>query len=146
MTDPILSTIAPLILIGIGVVIIALEALIYSFILIWFGLGLVLVGLISFYYDFNDGVWQLATASLIAIFLLLTLRTTIMRKFLKAKDTIPKEDFLNTTGIGIIENGKVNFKATYWEINSVKHEHFKEGEKVQVIRATKGVAYIEKLP
>ena len=145
MTVPILSTIAPLILIGAGIILIAIEALIYSFIFIWFGISLIIIGIVSFYYMFDNGIWQLASASLIAIMLLLTLRTTLMSKFLKSKDNAPKEDFLNAAGKGMIQNGKVYYKATYWDIDSDLNETFQEDEQIEVVSASKGVAKIKKL-
>ena len=66
-----LNVIDPYILLAIGVALVALEALIASFIVIWFGIGFLIVAIISFFFIFSAGVWQLATISLISIFLIL---------------------------------------------------------------------------
>lgn len=55
----------------------------------------------------------------------------------------PKENFFNESGEGVIKEGKVYFKGTYWKIAS--HEEFQENEKVQVIKVEGSTAIIKKL-
>jgi membrane protein implicated in regulation of membrane protease activity len=139
-----LSVIDPYILLGIGVVLIALEAVVTSFILIWFGIGFVLTAFISYAYPFNDGLWQLAIASFISILLLLLLRKRTFKKFLSSDEKIT-DNFLNEKGIGEIKNEKVFYKGTYWEIDAdVDESIFKECEKVLVTKTFKNFATIEK--
>ena len=114
-----LNVIDPYILLAIGVALVALEALIASFIVIWFGIGFLIVAIISFFFIFSAGVWQLATISLISIFLILFLRKKVVDTFSKSKIEV-SDDFLNEKGIGEIKNSKVFYKGTYWEIDS-KH-------------------------
>ena len=142
MHSQILSVFSPMVLIGVGIILIALEAFIYSFFIVWFGIGLIIVGVLSNFYNFSDGMWQLAFTAVIALLLLFTLRAKISSKFLKEQDQAPKEDFLNQTGRGVIKNNKVYFKATYWDIKS--DDNFKDGEEVEVVEASKGVARIKK--
>ena len=66
-----------------------------------------------------------------------------MEKFLKSKDQEINDTFLNEKGEGVIKNGKVEYKATYWDIDS-KDTDFKEGEKVIVLSALRNKAKIEK--
>ena len=89
-----LSVIDPYILLGIGIVLIALEAVITSFILIWFGIGFMLTALISYFYTFDDGIWQIAIASFISLLLLAILRKKIFKNFLNPEKEI-NDNFLN---------------------------------------------------
>ena len=143
-TQIILSVIDPYILLAIGVALIAFEAVIVSFVLVWFGVGFVLTALISYIYIFGDGIWQIATASIISLILLLLLRKKVLESFLKSKKDI-SDDFLNEKGIGEIRNSKVFYKATYWDIDSkIDEKEFVEGEKVVVLKTHKNTATIEK--
>jgi len=139
-----LNVIDPYILLAIGVALVALEALIASFIVIWFGIGFLIVAIISFFFIFSAGVWQLATISLISIFLILFLRKKVVDTFSKSKIEV-SDDFLNEKGIGEIKNSKVFYKGTYWEIDSnLDEKEFFEGEKVLVLKTSKNMASIEK--
>ncbi len=139
-----LDIINPYILLGIGVLLIGLESIIASFILIWFGIGFLVTAFISMGYDFSDGVWQLASVSIISLFLILVVRKSILKFFLEPKEQI-KDDFLNESGIGQIKNSKVFFKGTYWEIDSeIDESEFSEGQKVKVLSTYKNFAKIEK--
>lgn len=143
-TQIILSVIDPYILLAIGVALIAFEALIASFVLIWFGLGFVLTALISYVYIFSDGVWQIAIASIFSLILLLLFRKKALESFLKSKKDI-SDNFLDEKGIGEIKNSKVFYKATYWDIDSaIDEKEFVEGEKVIVLKTHKNHATIEK--
>ncbi len=132
------------ILLGIGVALIAFEAIVTSFILIWFGLAFIITAIISNFYDYTDGIWQLATVSLISLILLFFLRKKVLDKFLNSKVKI-SDSFFNEKGIGQIKNKKVFYKGTYWEIDSnLDDEEFKEEEKVLVVKTYKNFASIQK--
>lgn len=139
-----LEIINPYILLGIGVVLIGLEAIVTSFILIWFGLGFILTAFISMFYDFSDGIWQLGIVAIISLLFILLLRKKVLEKFLSSKEDIT-DNFLEEGGYGEIKNEKVFFKGTYWEIDAAQDESsFKEGEKVIVKKTFKNSATIEK--
>lgn len=143
-TQIILNVIDPYILLAIGVALIAFEAVIASFVLIWFGFGFVLTALISYVYVFSDGVWQIAVASLFSLILLLLFRKKALESFLKSKKDI-SDNFLDEKGVGEIKNSKVFYKATYWDIDSeIDEKEFVEGEKVIVLKTHKNYATIEK--
>lgn len=143
-TQIILSVIDPYILLAIGVALIAFEAVIASFVLIWFGLGFVLIALISYMYIFSDGIWQIAVASIFSLILLLLFRKKALESFLKSKKDI-SDNFLDEKGIGEIKNSKVFYKATYWDIDStIDEKEFVEGEKVIVLKTHKNHATVEK--
>ena len=143
-TQIILSVIDPYILLAIGVALIAFEALIASFVLIWFGFGFILAALISYVYIFSDGLWQIAIASIFSLILLLLFRKKALESFLKSRKDI-SDNFLDEKGIGEIKNSKVLYKATYWDIDSaIDEKEFVEGEKVVVLKTFKNQATIEK--
>lgn len=143
-TIMLLDIINPYILLGIGVILIGLEAVIASFILIWFGLGFILTAFISMGFEFSDGVWQLATVAIISLLFIVLLRKKVLEKFLDSEEKVT-DNFLSEGGIGEIKNSKVFFKGTYWEINSdIDESEFKEGEKVEVIETSKNYAKIKK--
>ena len=139
-----LSAVDPYILLAIGVALVALEALIAAFILIWFGISFIIVAVISYFVVFSGAVWQLATVSLISIILILVLRKKVVEIFLKSKVEV-SDDYLNEKGIGEIKNSKVFYKGTYWDIDSqLDEKEFIEGEKVEVLKTFKNKATIEK--
>ena len=139
-----LNVIDPYILLALGVALVVLAALIASSSVIWFGIGFLIVAIISFFFIFSAGVWQLATISLISIFLILFLRKKVVDTFSKSKIEV-SDDFLNEKGIGEIKNSKVFYKGTYWEIDSnLDEKEFFEGEKVLVLKTSKNMASIEK--
>ncbi len=144
LIQTILDVIDPFILLAIGIALIAFEALIASFILIWFGVGFVVIAIVSSMYMFSDGIWQIAAASIISLLLLFLLRKKVLEKFLNSRKNI-SDDFLNEKGIGEIRNSKVFYKATYWDIDSnIDEKEFVEGEKVVVLKTHKNTAIIEK--
>ena len=136
--------IEPYTLLAIGVTLIALEAVIASFVVIWFGFGFVLVAFISFFYAYSNVIWQLATVSVISMILIFAFRNKFMKKFLESKVKV-SDDFLNEEGIGEIKNSKVFYKGTYWEIDpNINKDDFQEDEKIIVLRTSKNVAFIRK--
>ncbi|CAI6148748.1 MAG: hypothetical protein SPLUMA1_SPLUMAMAG1_00718 [uncultured Sulfurimonas sp.] len=145
MENQILNLISPIILIAIGIGLIALEAMIFSFVLFWFGIAAIIVGGLSFFPIYSDGLWQLASIAIIAMVLLLSLRVKATEIFLKSKDKKNNDNFLNEKGVGVIKDGKVYYKATYWNIDLNHTETFEEGEKVTVLGTAKGIADISKL-
>ncbi|MCP4969989.1 MAG: nodulation efficiency protein D [Arcobacter sp.] len=138
-----LDIINPYILLGIGVVLIGLEAVIASFILIWFGLGFIITAILSMYFDFSDGIWQLGVVAIISMSFILLFRKRVLEKFLSSEKNI-NDNFLEEGGYGEIKNQKVFFKGTYWEIDgSLDANKFKEGQKVIVKKTFKNFAFIE---
>lgn len=143
-TQIMLSVIDPYILLAIGILFIAFEAMIGSFVIIWFGIGFGITAFISNFYTFSDGIWQIATVSFISILLLLVFRKKVLETILKSKIEV-SDDFLNERGIGEIKNSKVFYKGTYWEVDSeIKTDNFEEGEKVVVLKTSKNNATIQK--
>ncbi len=144
-TQIILDISQPYILLAIGITLIALETFIGSFVVIWFGLGFIITAGISYFYEFSDGIWEIATVSIISLLLILFLRKKFTKIFMKS-DINVSDDFFNEKGIGEIKNSKVFYKGTYWEIDSlVEEKQFFEGEKVIVLKILKNNATIKKI-
>lgn len=137
-----LNAISPTILIAIGILLIAAEAATFTFVLFWFGIASIIVGIISYIVSFSDGAWQIAFIGIIAIALLFFLRTKTLDTFLKSKDGEIKDDFLNTKGVGTVKNGKIYYKATFWDCDDI--DSFKDGEKVEVLEAKKNMVKIKR--
>ena len=139
------SGLSPLVLLAIGVILIALESLLFSFVLFWFGLSFLIVGGISYLDVSLDLKWQLSLVAIISLALLVFLRAKALKIFLKSKEGENNDNFLNETGYGVIKNGKVFYKATYWDIDPMCKVTFDDGEKVFVQKAEKNIAFIEKI-
>lgn len=131
------------VLISIGVILIALESFLLSFVIAWFGIGFILVGLLSFYYTFENGYNQLAVVSIISLVLLFILKKRVKEYFLKSKEKAPTDNFLNESGYAVIRNNLVYFKGTYFEIENYGLD-IKEGDKVFVVSTNKNFATIKK--
>ena len=146
MESLILNPIDPFLLIGLGFLLIASEMLVTAFIMLWFGLGIIIVGIISYFYAYTDGIWQLASASIIALLLLIFLRNKFVREFLSPVDKLPEENFLNEEGQGVIKDVKVYYKSIFWTPDNLAIiSDFEEGEVVDVLEALKGKAKIRKI-
>lgn len=140
-----IDLISPLILIAVGIGLIALEALLFSFIVFWFGMATIIVGLLSYLNIFEDGLWQLSTIAILSMLLLFTMRSKALQLFLKSKDQEYNDNFLNEEGVGVIKESNVYYKATNWRIDPMNKDEFKEGEQVHVLSVKKGIATIKKL-
>jgi len=140
-----IDLISPLMLIAIGIGLIALEALLFSFVLFWFGVATIIVGVLSYLHIFGDGLWQLSSIAILSMILLFFLRSKVLQLFLKSKDGEHDDNFFNEEGVGVIRNGSLYYKATYWNIDPMNKEKFEDGEQVHVLSINKGIATIEKL-
>jgi membrane protein implicated in regulation of membrane protease activity len=143
MPTPIVEVFDPIILISIGIIFVALEALFFSFFVFWFGIAAIIVGMISYVVRFDNGLWQIASVAVLAVISLAVLRAKALDRFMKVAGKSPNDDFLNTSGTGVIKDNKVYFKATYWTIDS--HEKFIEDESVHVVSTKGATAVVQKL-
>jgi membrane protein implicated in regulation of membrane protease activity len=142
MEVTILSVISPIVLVGIGIFLMALEVLTFTFVLFWFGVAFIGVGVISYFVTFSDGAWQIASVGIISLVLLLFLRSRFLTIFLEArKGDEVQDDFFNMQGVGIVKNGKIYYKATYWDCDDM--ERLKEGQKVEILEVKKGKVKIK---
>ncbi|WP_198304513.1 NfeD family protein [Arcobacter vandammei] len=131
-------------LFALGVVLIALEVFVASFVVIWFGLGFLLVSFVELVFPINDIVWQICFVAILSLIFLFLFRKKLLVKFSKSQREV-KDNFFNEKGVGEIKNSKVFYKATYWEIDSkLDEKEFVEGEKVEVLKIHGNFATISK--
>ncbi|SFV51063.1 nodulation efficiency protein D (NfeD) [hydrothermal vent metagenome] len=100
-------------LIAIGIFLIGIEVLTYSFVLFFLGIGFVVTGAISKIYDFDNGIVQIATAFVIALVFAYFFRGKFIEMLSKTSDK--KEQRAHVSGTGIVEDGMIKFNGTYWK-------------------------------
>ena len=124
-----LETIAAYYLLAIGILLIGLEALTFTFVLFFLGIGFVFVSVISYFYMFDNGAIQVASAFVLALIFALILRKTLMKKLLKPKKD--KEERAHVSGVGFVEDGSVKFDGTYWKTLDDLSK-YKNGDEVKI--------------
>jgi len=117
-------------LLAAGILMIGLEAIVFSFFFIWLGFGFVVVAGLSYFGVFENGVAQLATAVSIGLVLVFALRKWSMSMINKTQDNT--EEKIHQSGIGIIDNGMIKMGGTYWKSDD-DLSVYKDGDKVEVI-------------
>jgi len=117
-------------LIAIGILLIGLEALIFSFVLFFFGVGFIVVGIVSNFYLFDNGIVQIAVAFVIALVFAYTFRKTLLEKMSKVSSK--SEEKAHVSGVGILIDGSIKFDGTYWNTQSDLSK-YEEGDKVTII-------------
>lgn len=142
MDNILMASISPEILYAMGVTLIVLEVFVFSFYLFFFGASLILTGALTAFGLTENTVQQLCAISVLIVLFLLLIRTRLVAYLTKGEEDI-NGDFLNEEGIGQVKNGKILYKATYWNFEPGK-EVFKEGEKVLVTSAKNNTASIKK--
>jgi len=117
-------------LLAIGIVLIGIEALFFSFFLIWIGIGFLLVSVLSYFGLYENGIAQIATACVIGLALVFALRKWSMSVLNKTQDSTEERSHIR--GTGTIDNGMVQMDGTYWHSDD-DLSGFKDGDKVEVI-------------
>ena len=118
-------------LFAIGIVLIGIEALFFSFFLIWIGIGFVLVSVLSYFGLYENGIAQIATACVVGLALVFALRKWSMNMLNKTQDN-HTEERTHIRGTGTIGNGMIEMDGTYWHSDD-DLSGFKDGDKVEVI-------------
>ena len=114
-----------------GVALIALEFMLGSFFVLFFGLGFLAVGVLGFFIDIA-WEYQILLIAIVSLVLLFALRKPLKAKFNSHENEL-KDDFLNESGDGEIREGMVYYKGTLWRYDG----NLAEGTKVRV-QGTKG--------
>jgi membrane protein implicated in regulation of membrane protease activity len=117
-------------LLAIGIVMIGLEAMIFSFFLVWLGVGFVIVAGLSYFGLFDSGTAQIATAVSIGLVLVFVLRKWSMSMVNKTEDD--SEEKIHKGGIGTIDNGMIKLDGTFWQTDD-DLSGYKDGDKVEVV-------------
>ncbi len=118
-------------MIAIGALLCALEFMLFSFYLLFFGLAFIIIGAVNFGIAF-EWPYQILGVAALAIVLLALLKAPLKSKFMSRKESF-NEEFLDETGVGEIRENMVYFKGTLWKYDG----NLANGEKVTVL-GTKG--------
>ena len=117
-------------LLAFGIILIGLEALIFSFFLVWIGIGFVIVAMLTYFGIFESGTAQIAVAVSIGLVLLLALRKWSMNFINKTQDNT--EEKIHKNGVGVIDGGMIKMDGTFWQSDD-DLSGYKDGDKVEVI-------------
>jgi len=117
-------------LLALGIVLIGLEALIFSFVLLWIGIGFIVVAFLSYVELFDSGYAQVAVAVSIGLVLVLALRKWSMNLINKSEDDT--EEKIHKGGIGIMDGGMIKMNGTYWQ-SDTDLSAYKDGDRVKVV-------------
>jgi membrane protein implicated in regulation of membrane protease activity len=125
-----MEVISPSYLLAIGILLIGLEAVIFSFVIFFLGLALIIVSVISSFYTFDNAIIQLALASIIALFSAFFLRNYILEKISKPSEK--PEERTHISGVGYIDEDMIKFDGTYWRCDNDLSQ-YKNGDKVEIV-------------
>lgn len=135
-----IETISPSYLLAIGILLIGLEALTFSFVLFFVGIGFVVVSGISMFYEFDNGMIQIAVASVIALVSALSLRGYMLEKLSSPSEV--KEKKTHISGVGFVEDGTIKFDGTYWKTLS-DISSYKDGDQVDIVEVVDNMVVLE---
>ena len=127
-------------LLAAGILMIGLEALVFSFFFVWLGFGFVIVAGLSYFGVFDNGVAQLAAAVSIGLVLVFALRKWSMNMINKTQDD--SEEKIHSSGVGTIDNGMIKMGGTFWQSDD-DLSAYKDGDKVKVLDIVNNKAKIE---
>jgi membrane protein implicated in regulation of membrane protease activity len=117
-------------LLAIGIVLVGLEALVFSFFLFPIGLGFLVVAFLELWVlDFESLFSQVATVFVIGLIITLVFR----KKFIEilGKSSSNKEKQIHTSGIGTIDGTQIKFEGTYWNTND-DLSSYSDGDRVNI--------------
>jgi hypothetical protein len=120
-------------LLAAGIALVAAEIVTASFVLFWFGIGFLVVAAVSYMYAFEEGMVQLAWAFSIGAALMYLLRAKFVQYVMASKEE--HIDSFEGEGEGVVENGKVFFRGTYWDADV---SNYNEGDRVRVVKIDHG--------
>jgi len=113
-----------------GIVLIGIEALIFSFVLLWLGIGFMLVAILSYFSLFDSGYVQIAVAVSLGLLLVMVLRKWSMNLINKTADDT--EEKIHKTGVGVVSGGMIKMNGTFWQSDD-DLSGYKDGDRVEVI-------------
>ena len=117
-------------LLAIGILMIGIEALLFSFFLVWLGMGFIVVAGLTYLGLFDNGVAQLAASVSVGLVLVVALRKWSMNMLNKTQDNT--EEKVHKAGTGIIDKGMIKMNGTLWQSDD-DLSAYKDGDKVEVI-------------
>jgi membrane protein implicated in regulation of membrane protease activity len=117
-------------LLATGVILMGLEAIIFSFVLFPIGLGFLVVALLTkTSLQFETLYAQVATALSIGLMLIFTLRPSVLRWLHKSQSD--EEEVVHRGGVGVVEGNQIKFEGTYWKSDS-DLSSYNDGDKITV--------------
>jgi len=117
-------------LFAIGILLIGLEALMFSFFLFPVGFGFIIVSVIHLYFvQFHSLFSQIAAALIIGLFVILLFRKKFI--YLLGKSSSTKEEKIHVSGTGIVDGKQIKFEGTFWNTND-DLSLYKDGDKVEI--------------
>ena len=128
-------------LLAIGIVLIGMEALIFSFVLLWIGIGFIVVSGFTYFGLFESGYAQIAVAVSIGLVLVLVLRKWSMTLINKSEDDT--EEQIHKSGVGVIDGGMIKMDGTYWQSDDDLSQ-YKDGDRVEVLDIVNNKAKLAK--
>jgi len=117
-------------LLAVGILLVGIEALFFSFFLVWIGIGFLVVSALTYIGLYDNGVAQIASACVIGLVLVFALRKWSMNMLNRTQDN--SEEKVHKRGIGIIDNGMIKMDGTYWRSDD-DLSGFQNGDKVEII-------------
>ena len=117
-------------LLAFGFLLLGVEALIFTFYILWIGFGFIIVGFLSPLIEFNDGMTQIAVALVIGFILLLLFKEPLKRTMNKKQ--VNNEFHVHTQGTGTVFDGSIKMDGTFWQTED-DLSSFSNGDKVDVI-------------
>ena len=117
-------------LLAIGILLIGLEALVFSFFLFPIGLGFLIVAFLELWIlNFESLFAQVATALVLGLIITLVFRKTFIK--LLGKSSSDKEEQIHIGGIGTIDGKQIKFEGTFWNTDE-DLSSYKDGDKVSI--------------
>ena len=117
-------------LVAIGILLIGLEALLFSFFLFPIGLGFLAVAFLELWViDYDSLFSQVATGLVLGLIITFVFRKTFIK--LLGKSSSDKEDQIHTSGIGTIDGKQIKFEGTYWNTDD-DLSPYKDGDRVNI--------------
>jgi len=117
-------------LLAVGILLVGIEALFFSFFLVWIGIGFLVVSVLTYIGLYDNGVAQIASACVIGLVLVFALRKWSMNMLNRTQDN--SEEKVHKRGIGIIDNGMIKMDGTYWRSDD-DLSGYQNGDKVEII-------------
>ncbi|AYQ57814.1 hypothetical protein MS2017_2163 [Bathymodiolus thermophilus thioautotrophic gill symbiont] len=135
-----MESLSSVLLLTIGICLIFLEIILYSFFIIWLGMALVMVAIIEYFMPLSS-IWiQFTLASVISI-ILFALFYKPLKSFVNKSPGLDN-DFIKQHGKGMIKNQMLSYQGSYFKVVNCDVSSL-DGAEVVVIKIEKNNAWIK---
>lgn len=135
-----MASLSSLLLLSVGIFLILIELMFYTFFILWLGIALVIVAAIEYFYPLSSMWAQLILAGVISV-VLFVLFYKPLKKFVHKAPNLP-DDFIQQHGSGTIKNQMLSYQGSYFQVKECDISQL-EGQTVQVLKIEKNNAWIE---